>query len=161
MRIAGANGEGGFDQADIGHRTRNHELLFRQFGNKRHSQDDDVCRRAVAQFVRHDADRAKLAGNIESGQALERRCQAGDQTLRCTAAQDVHGVHEVNSIAAMIRSRVIGRSRTRTPSASNTALAMAAVTGPWAASPAPTGSISDRWMTSTSTSGTSLKRRIG
>ena len=43
-------------------------------------------------------------------------------------------------MAAMRLSRVIGRWRTRTPSASNTALAIAAVTGPCAASPAPTGS---------------------
>ena len=60
------------------------------------------------------------------------------------------GAHEACSIAAIRLSRVIGRLRTRTPSASNTALAIAAVTGPWAASPAPTGSISGRWISSTS-----------
>ena len=46
--IAGANGEGGFDHADIGHRTGNHQLLLRQSGDERRGQDDDVCRRALA-----------------------------------------------------------------------------------------------------------------
>ena len=61
----------------------------------------------------------------------------------------------------MMRSRVIGKSRTRTPSASNTALAMAAAVGPCAASPAPMASSAGRAMISTSTFGTSEKRRIG
>ena len=47
-------------------------------------------------------------------------------------------------MAAIRLSRVIGRSRTRNSSASNTALAIAAVTGPCAASPAPSGSLSGR-----------------
>ena len=75
LGIAGADGEGGFDQADIGNRRGNDQLLLRQFGEERRGQDDDVCRRALAQFVGHDPDRAKLACDIESGLALERRCQ--------------------------------------------------------------------------------------
>src|SRR6202011_1710039 len=85
----------------------------------------------------------------------------GDQAMGGAAAEDLQCGHELNSIAAIRLSRVIGRWRTRTPSASNTALAIAAVTGPCAASPAPTGSMSGRDITSTCTSGTSLKRRIG
>src|SRR5581483_11715547 len=79
---------------------------------------------------------------------------------RGAAAQDLQFAQDA-SMAAIRRSRVIGRSRTRTPSASKTAFAIAAVTGPWAASPAPTGSTSGRDNTSTVTSGTSEKRRIG
>src|SRR5207237_8397532 len=109
----------------------------------------------------HGADRAELASDIESCLCLECWREASDQPLCSAAAQDVQAAHELNSMAAIRLSRVMGRFRTRTPSASNTALAMAAVTGPCAASPAPTGSISTRWISSTSTSGTSLKRRIG
>jgi hypothetical protein len=71
LGIAGANGEGGLDQADIGNRRGNDQLLLRQFGDKRRGQDDNVRRRALAQFVDHDADRAKLARDIEAGLGLE------------------------------------------------------------------------------------------
>ena len=40
-----------------------------------------------------------------------------------------------------MRSRVSGRSRTRTPAASATALPIAPATGPWAISPAPVSAI--------------------
>ena len=129
---------------------RERPVLFRKLGDDRRRQHHDVGRRALAQFVGHGADRAELALDIEAGLCLEFWREARDQSLRRAAAQNVQRVHDANSIAAIRLSRVIGRSRTRTPSASNTALAIAAVTGPWAASPAPTGSISGRWISSTS-----------
>ena len=72
-----------------------------------------------------------------------------------------HASASSRNVAAATRSAVIGKSRTRTPIASRTALAIAAVTGPCAASPAPIEGSSARWSTSTSTRGTSEKRRIG
>src|SRR6185436_4512343 len=114
-----------------------------------------------AQFVGHGSDRSKFPRNIESGLGLESRRKAAHQPVGGASAEDVETTHRASSIAAIRLSRVIGRFLTRTPSASNTALAIAAVTGPCAASPAPTGSISDLWISSTSISGTSLKRRIG
>ena len=68
---------------------------------------------------------------------------------------------ESRSMAVTTASRVIGRSRTRTPTASATAFAIAADTGPLASSPAPMLGSSGRSMTLTTTSGTSLNRRIG
>src|SRR4029077_9365225 len=106
-------------------------------------------------------DRAELAFDIKAGLRFECWREARDQALGRAAAENLQTRHDESSIAAIRRSRVIGRWRTRNPSASNTALAIAAVTGPCAASPAPTGSMSGRDITSTCTSGTSLKRRIG
>src|SRR5262245_50805024 len=63
--------------------------------------------------------------------------------------------------AALTRSGVNGTVRRRTPVASNTALASAAATGAVAASPAPSGGASSRWISSTSIAGTSGKVRIG
>src|SRR5262249_39476365 len=108
----------------------------------------------------HGADGAELAGDVKARPRLQGRRQTRDQSLRGAAAQDVE-IHRDKSIAAIRASRVIGRLRTRTPRQSNTALAIAAVTGPSAASPAPTGSISERWITRTSTCGVSENVRIG
>src|SRR5882724_817982 len=161
FRIARTHGDRGLDQADIGDRSGGYVLLVRQLGDKRRGQNDDVGRKAAPQLIGHGADRAVFAGDIEAGPGLEGGREACDQALRGAAAQDVEALHEDNSIAAIRLSRVIGRLRTRTPRQSNTALAIAAVTGPCAASPAPTGSTSGRWITSTCTAGTSLKRKIG
>jgi hypothetical protein len=62
---------------------------------------------------------------------------------------------------AMIRSRVSGRSRMRTPSACATALPIAPAVGPNVASPSPAAISSGASTSSISTSGISLKRRIG
>lgn len=59
------------------------------------------------------------------------------------------------------RSRVSGRSRSRTPVARWIAFPIAADTGPANASPAPRGGWSGRSMSATSTSGTWLKRSDG
>jgi hypothetical protein len=70
------------------------------------------------------------------------------------------GLHPASNVA-MIRSRVIGRSRIRVPKACETALAIAAAVGPAVASPTPSGtSVADSTI-STSISGTSLKRSTG
>src|SRR5712691_7141541 len=160
-RVANAHGNRSLDQADVRYRSADDKLLLRQGCDHCRRQHHDVGGRAAAQFVGHGAHRAEFSLDVEAGQRLELGCEACDQTLGRAAAENVQHGHEFNSIAAIRLSRVIGRLRTRTPSASNTALAIAAVTGPWAASPAPTGSLSGRWMISTCTSGTSLKRRIG
>ena len=73
-----------------------------------------------------------------AGLGLEGRRQRCDEPLRRAAAQEREPGHAL-AIAARMRSRVIGRSRTRTPSAWNTALPIAAAVGPCAASPAPIG----------------------
>src|SRR6185437_786688 len=160
-RLAGTNGQRRLHPPEVRYRGRTHEFLGRELRHDGRCEDHNVGGSAAAQLVGHGADRAKLAGDVIVGQRLEFRCETADQTLGRAAAQDVKAAHGLDSIAATSLSRVIGRSRTRTLNASNTALAIAAVTGPWAASPAPTGSISGRWMISTWTSGTSLKRRIG
>src|SRR5207248_112053 len=65
-------------------------------------------------------------------------------------------------IAALIRARVSGSSRSRTPVASAMALAMAAAVGPCAASPVPRNGVPGRSITCTSTvSGISVKRAMG
>ena len=68
-------------------------------------------------------------------------CAASAATSPCAAPplrdRELHRALALNAMAAMMRSRVMGRSRTRTPSASKTALPMAAAVGPCAASPAP------------------------
>ena len=46
---------------------RNEPILFRQLGDDRRGQHDDVGRRARAQFVGHGADRAELSLDIEAG----------------------------------------------------------------------------------------------
>ena len=51
---------------------------------------------------------------------------------------------QASSMARVICSVVSGRSRTRTPTASATALPMAPATGPWASSPAPVSASSRR-----------------
>src|SRR5262249_16707807 len=124
-------------------------------------QNDDVGRRPLAQFVGHRADRAELSRDLKSRARLEFGPKGRDHPLRGAAAEGVQGLHEDEFIAAISGSRVLGRWRARPPRQSNTALAIAAVTGPCAASPAPTGSISGRWITSTSTCGTSENFRIG
>src|SRR6478735_3432489 len=159
--IAAAHRERGLDQADILDRGGDHELLVRKLRHQRRRQDDDVGGNTIAQLVGHAADGAELALDLESGLRLESGREARDQPMGRAAAQNIQVTHEDCSIAAIRLSRVIGRVRTRAPRQSNTALAIAAVTGPCAASPAPTGSISERWINSMSTSGTSLKRRIG
>src|SRR5262249_1193247 len=63
--------------------------------------------------------------------------------------------------ASIIRSRVIGRSRILKSSARATALAIAAPTGPWAASPTPSGGSLGWEISSMLISGTSSKPRIG
>ncbi len=63
--------------------------------------------------------------------------------------------------AAFTRSGVSGRMRSRTPVASNTALASAGPTGQHAASAAPTGFSFGRSISSISIFGTSEKVRIG
>src|SRR5581483_10016761 len=69
--------------------------------------------------------------------------------------------HPFNS-AAITRSRVIGRSRTRAPSACATALPTAATVGPPDASPMPSGGLSVCAPTSsTKISGTSLNLMTG
>src|SRR5713226_7359890 len=65
------------------------------------------------------------------------------------------------ALAAIIRARVIGKSRMRKPSARATAFVTAAAAGPCAASPTPSGGVSGESMSSTFTSGTSSKRMIG
>src|SRR6185295_1537257 len=69
--------------------------------------------------------------------------------------------HVLPSSAAFIRSARNGTVRSRTPVASNTALPSAAGTGVEAASPAPSGGWSSRWMSSNSSLGTSGNVRIG
>src|SRR5882762_2301752 len=160
-RVASAHGNCSLDQANVRYRRADDKFLLRQGRDHCRRQHHDVGGRAAAQFVGHGANRAEFSHDVAAGQRLEFGCEACDQTLGGAAAENVQHGHELNSIAAIRLSRVIGRLRTRTPSASNTALAIAAVTGPCAASPAPTGSLSGRWMTSTCTSGTSPKRRIG
>jgi hypothetical protein len=64
-------------------------------------------------------------------------------------------------IAATSRSRVIGKSLTRTPRARATAFAIAAPAGPIATSPTPLGASGKLETTSTNTSGTSSNRKIG
>src|SRR5689334_5994464 len=160
-RITHANGKRRFNPADVRSRGRGDEVFTCQIGDQRCGEDHDIGGRAAAQLARHRTDRAVLACDIKARLLLEFCRKACDQTLRCSARHNVQVCHESSSMPAIRRSRVIGRSRTRKPSASNTALAIAAVTGPCAASPAPTGSMSGRDITSTFTSGTSLKRRIG
>src|ERR1700724_2085905 len=160
-RVAVADGDGRFDPADVRYRSAGDEIFFREIGDQRRRQHDKVGWYALAQFAGHDADRPELALNRKARLFLEFRREACDQALGRAAAENLQARHDASSIAAISRSRVIGRLRTRNPSASNTALAIAAVTGPCAASPAPTGSMSGRDITSTCTSGTSLKRRIG
>ena len=65
------------------------------------------------------------------------------------------------SRAAFTRSGRNGTVRSRTPVASNTALASAAPTGVEAASPAPSGGWSRRWISSNSSFGTSGNVRMG
>ena len=69
LRIAGANRDRGLDQADIGDRGGNDQILLRQLRDDRRRQNDDVGRRAVAQFLGHGADRAELARDVEPGHA--------------------------------------------------------------------------------------------
>src|ERR1700722_7539724 len=161
QRIGVANGKSRLDPADIFYRSAIHEVFVCERDDQRRGEDEDVGGRSLAQFSGHRADRAERARYIEAGLFLEFRREAVDEALRRAAAQNLQRTHDESSMAAIRRSRVIGRSRRRTPSASNTAFAIAAVTGPCAASPAPTGSISGRDITSTSTSGTSEKSRIG
>src|SRR5258708_14534538 len=97
---------------------------------------------------------------MRPGRSLEFWGDPRTQPWGGTATENSQRGHDANSIAAIRLSRVIGRSRTRTPSASNTALAIADAPGPWAASPAPSGSLSGREMSSPSTSAPSLNRRI-
>src|SRR5262249_12979276 len=159
--IARADGEGRFDHADIPDGGRRDQPLLGEYADQRLRQDNHVGGPAGTQVVRHGSYRAELSGDVEAGLGLERRRNTGDEALGCTAAEDIQAAHAPSSMAAISASRVIGNRHTRTPSASNTALAIAAVTGPCAASPAPTGSLSLRWTNSTSTSGTSLKRSTG
>src|SRR5580658_7697857 len=69
--------------------------------------------------------------------------------------------HQPASSVLAIRSRVNGRSRSRTPRAWATALPIAAIAGPSETSPVP----EERWpwamISATSTGGISSKRRIG
>ena len=64
-------------------------------------------------------------------------------------------------MAATTFSSVNGRVRTRTPSASYTALPMAAAVGPCAVSPMPSAGFPPPGSSSTSTAGTSENRRMG
>ncbi len=64
-------------------------------------------------------------------------------------------------MAERMASRVMGMCRTRTPMASNTALAMAAAVGPCEASPAPRDGVPAVAQISMSTAGTSAKVRMG
>ena len=135
----------------VSYRGGVNQLFLCKSSNERGGQNDDVGGIAMAQLVGHGANRAELPGKIESCDRFEGWREVRDQTLCSTAARDSEAVHVERSIAAIRLSRVIGRLRTRTPRQSNTALAIAAVTGPSAASPAPTESISALWISSTST----------
>src|SRR5215831_2058396 len=117
---------------------------------------------AGKELVAHGAHRAKGGGDRTAGLDLELGADAGHKALRSTGAQEDE-LHRLapQPMAAMIRSRVMGRSRTRTPTASNMALPMAAAVGGCAASPAPSDLSCGRLRISTSTAGTSEKRRIG
>ena len=117
-------------------------FLVGQLGHDCRGQNYDIGGSAVAQFVGHDTDRAKLASDIEAGLRPEGRRRFPTNPCAAPPLKMFRVVMQSNSMAAIRLSRVIGRSRTRTPRQSNTALAIAAVTGPWAASPAPTGSSS-------------------
>ncbi len=130
LRIAGANRERGLDETNVGDRGGDDKILFRQFRDDGRRQDDDVGRRALAQFIGHGTNRAEFACDVEPGHLPERRRKARDQALGRAAAENVQACHELNSMAAIRLSRVIGRLRTRNSSASKTALAIAAVTGP-------------------------------
>ncbi len=66
------------------------------------------------------------------------------RSRRCRGARRKAGPTRASAIARTIASAVIGISRTRTPIASNTALPIAAATGPCVASPAPTDGASGR-----------------
>ena len=61
LRIAGANRERGLDETDVGDRGGDDKILFRQFCDDGRRQDDDVGRRALAQFIGHGTDRAEFA----------------------------------------------------------------------------------------------------
>src|SRR5581483_3667427 len=70
---------------------------------------------------------------VKASSGLERGREICDHAMRRAAAQNVQNAHAERFIAAIRLSRVIGNWRTRTPRASHTALAIAAVTGPCAA----------------------------
>ena len=85
-----------------------------------------------------------------------------------TATRSIRGsylisffIWEKSSAASRSRSGVNGVSRIRTPTASNTALAIAAAVGPWVASPTPRNGSPGRSSSTVSTAGTSRKRMIG
>ena len=107
--IAGAHRHGGLDQADVGYRIAGDEIFAGKIRDQRRRQYDDVGRRALAQFAGHGADRAELAFDIEAGLCLECGREAFDQALGGAAAENVERAHDVNSIAAIRLSRVIGR----------------------------------------------------
>src|SRR5262249_21363187 len=68
---------------------------------------------------------------------------------------------QLRSIARMTCSRVSGRSRTRVPVASASALPIAAATGPWAISPAPVSGCPGAATIRTATPGASVHRSTG
>lgn len=113
--IAAADRQRGFDSPDIRDRGGDDELLFGKLCKQRLRQDHQIGRRPRAQLVGHDADRAELAVDAEAGLRLEGIAEAAHQALRRASAQNAHCRHDASSMAAMILSRVIGRSRTRTP----------------------------------------------
>ena len=143
-------------------------------GTRRIDGDADIA--AVAARHGEDVARHRKLGDlmrcIAHGDAEQLLRLAGEgrdlETLhlhpsvmdRARAVGEGAGEGEGHSARAML-SGVKGQWRRRTPSASAMPLAMAPITGPMLASPAPSGGASGRAMISTATCGTSEKRRIG
>jgi hypothetical protein len=115
LGIAATDRESCFHTANIRNRGGGDKLLRGELCEEGLRQDDEIGWRARAQLVGHQTDRAELTVDAEAGPHLESLGEATYQTLRRAAAQNVHCRHDANSMAAMILSRVIGRSRTRTP----------------------------------------------
>jgi len=92
---------------------------------------------------------------------LRRRCGSATTGGGGGAGAATGGGAGSGLIAARTTSGVNGALRKRTPVASKIALAMAAVPGTEADSPAPSGGSPGRGISSTSTTGTSRKLRMG
>src|SRR5262249_5865515 len=161
---AGAHRQARAHHADIDCGAWPHVARARQLANQCRRQNQQVGCGAGKELVAHGAHRAKGGGDRTAGLDLELGADAGHKALRSTGAQEDE-LHRLapQPMAAMIRSRVMGRSRTRTPSAANMALPMAAALAPGvrAAPPAPGALSGGELGTSPPTPGPSEKRRIG
>ena len=89
QRIGVANGERGFDLADILHRCAISKIFAASVAIKAEVRTRISAARALAQLTGHRADRAELARDIEAGLLLELGCEAADEALRRAAAQNV------------------------------------------------------------------------